>query len=140
MDASELEAALRALLVPYKDVLELSEIYGIQVLHRRGARAHDWFAGVRPGKGTAKLMLLPIKGHPELLDDASPALLKRRSGDALFTLRPGDEALLPEVSRLVARAFDAYAKNRRVTDLPHRSSGRASSSGRRSSGSRTAGA
>ena len=108
MDASELEVALRGLLTPYADALELSEIYGIQVLHRRGARAHDWFAGVRPGKGSAKLMLLPIKAHPELLDDVSPALRKRRSGDALFTLKPGDEGLLPELARLIAKAFDAY--------------------------------
>lgn len=107
MDAAELEAALRGILAPYVGRLEAGQIYGIHVLHRPGAGAHDWFAGVRPGKGTAKLMLLPIKDHPELLEGASPALLKRRSGDALFTLRPGDEALLPELAELVARAFDA---------------------------------
>ena len=108
MDAGELLAELRAILVPYEDVLEAAEIYGIEVLKRPGPKAHDWFAGVRPGKGTAKLMLLPIKAHPELLESASPALLKRRSGDALFTLRPGDEALLPELAHVVAAAFDAY--------------------------------
>ena len=85
MDADELQAALRALLVPYEGRLEAGHIYGIDVLHRPGSRAHDWFAGVRPGKGTAKLMLLPIKAHPELIDDISPALRKRLSGDALFT-------------------------------------------------------
>ena len=63
--------------MPYEDVLEAAQIYGIHVLHRPGARAHDWFAGVRPGKGTAKLMLLPMKSNPELLEGASPALLKR---------------------------------------------------------------
>ena len=108
MDAGELEAELRAMLVPYEDVLVAAEIYGIHVLHRPGARAHDWFAGVRPGKGTAKLMLLPITAHPELLDDVSPALRKRRSGDALITLKPGDEGLLPELARLIANAFGAY--------------------------------
>ena len=108
MDAGELLAELRAILVPYEDRLEAAEIYGIEVLHRPGARAHDWFAGVRPGKDSAKLMLLPIKANPELLDGVSPALLKRRSGDALFTLKPGDEALLPDLEQLVARAFDAY--------------------------------
>ena len=108
MDAGELEAELRALSVPYDGVLVAAEIYGIHVLHRPGAKAHDWFAGVRPGKGTAKLMLLPIKAHPELLDAVSPALRKRRSGDALFALKPGDEGLLPDLVRLVAAAFDAY--------------------------------
>ena len=110
MDADELQAALQAMLARYEGPLERSEIYGIQVLHRPGARAHDWFAGVRPGKGVAKLMLLPIKEHAGLIEGVSPALLKRKSGDALFTLRPGDEALLPEVEQLLGRAFDIYMR------------------------------
>jgi hypothetical protein len=108
MTADELIAKLRALLVPYEDVLIGEELYGIEVLHRPGSKLHDWFAGVRPGTDTAKLMLLPIKGHPELLEAISPALRKRLSGDALFTLKGGDEALLPELEQIVARAFDAY--------------------------------
>ena len=108
MDEGELLAELRALLVPYEDLLEANELYGIEVLHRPRARAHDWFAGVRPGKGSAKLMLLPIKAHPELLEDVSPALRKRLSGDALFTLKPGDEGLLEELEALVQRSFDLY--------------------------------
>jgi hypothetical protein len=108
MDAHALEAELRALLVPYEDVLVGEELYGIEVLHRPGSKMHDWFAGVRPGTGTAKLMLLPMKTHPALVEHVSPALRKRLSGDALFTLKPGDEALLPELEELVERAFDAY--------------------------------
>jgi hypothetical protein len=104
----KLEAELRAILVPYEDELESAELYGIEVLHRPGLKMHDWFAGVRPGKGSAKLMLLPIKAHPELLEGVSPALSKRRSGDALFTLEPGDEGLVPELEGLVARAFEVY--------------------------------
>lgn len=108
VDPDALQAELRALLVPYEDVLVADELYGIEVLHRPGSKMHDWFAGVRPGKGSAKLMLLPIKTHPALLDGISPALRKRLSGDALFTLKPGDEALLPELGELVERAFAAY--------------------------------
>src|ERR1044072_7299637 len=108
MDDAELVAELRAMLVPYEDVLEPHELYGIEVLHRPGAKMHDWFAGVRPGKETAKLMLTPIKSHPELLEDLSPQLRKPLSGDALFTLKPGDEALLPELEAVVQRSFDAY--------------------------------
>ena len=108
MDAAELEGALESMLARYEGPLERAHIYGIEVLHRPGARAHDWFAGVRPGKGSAKLMLLPIKDHPQILDGVSPALLKRKSGDALFTLKPGDEELLPELEGVVARAFHRY--------------------------------
>jgi hypothetical protein len=112
MDAAELETALASLLARYEGPLERARIYGIDVLHRPGAPAHDWFAGVRPGKGTAKLMLLPVKDHPEILAGASAALLKRRSGDALFTLKPGDEDLLPELEAVMARAFEVYAEGR----------------------------
>ena len=108
MDVGELESELRALLVPYEDVLHAAEIYGMEVLRRPGAKAHDWFAGVRPGKGSVKLMLLPMHDHPELLEDVSPALLKRRTGASLFTLRAGDDVHLPELEQLVARSFDAY--------------------------------
>ena len=108
MDADALQAELRALLVPYEDRLVADELYGIEVLHRPDSKMHDWFAGVRPGKGSAKLMLLPIKAQPELLEGISPALRKRLTGDALFTLKPGDEELLPELARLVDAAFDTY--------------------------------
>jgi hypothetical protein len=110
VDDEELVAELRALLVPYEDVLVADELYGIEVLHRSGSRMHDWFAGVRPGKGTAKLMLLPMKTHPELLEGISAPLRRRVTGDALITLKPGDDALLPELAQLVARAFDAYVE------------------------------
>jgi hypothetical protein len=112
MVGAELEASLREMLAGNHGGIERARIYGIEVLHRPGTRAHDWFAGVRPGKGSAKLMLLPIKDHPEILEGVSPALLKRRSGDALFTLKPGDEELLPELEAVVARAFAAYQGGR----------------------------
>ncbi len=110
MDERALEAELKALLVPYEDVLVADELYGIEVLHRPGSKMHDWFAGVRPGKGSAKLMLLPMKTHPELAEGLSPALRKRLTGDALFTLKPGDEDLVEELAGVVARAFDAYVE------------------------------
>jgi len=110
MTVDELEAELRAILVPYEDVLETGEIYGVEVLRRPGAKKHDWFAGVRPGTGdgSIKFMLLPIHGHPELLEDVSPALMKRKTGASLFTIRPADADLLPELELLVQRSFDAY--------------------------------
>jgi hypothetical protein len=108
LTVDELEAELKAILVRYEDVLVADELYGIEVLHRPGSKMHDWFAGVRPGKGAAKLMLLPMKAHPELVDGLSPVLRKRLTGDALFTLKPGADALLPELEQLVERSFDAY--------------------------------
>jgi len=108
VDLSELEAELRAILVPYEDVLESSEIYGMEVLRRPGAKAHDWFAGVRVKGDTVKLMLLPMHTHPELLEDVSPEVRKRKTGASLLTLRAGDDVLIPELETLVQRSFDAY--------------------------------
>jgi hypothetical protein len=108
MDLGELEAELRAILVPYEDTLVAAEIYHMEVLRSPDAKAHDWFAGVRRGDGAVKFMLLPIHNHPELLEGISPELRKRRTGSSLFTLRAQDSDLLPELEQLVARSFDAY--------------------------------
>ena len=108
MDLRELEAELRAILVRYEDVLEASEIYGMEVLRRPGAKAHDWFAGVRTKGGAVKFMLLPMHTHPELLEGVSAELRKRKTGASVLTLQVGDEELLEELETLVERSFDAY--------------------------------
>ena len=108
MDLAALEAELRAILVPYEDVLESSEIYGMEMLRRPGAKAHDWFARVREKAGTVKFMLLPMHTHPELIEDISADLRKRKTGASVLTLRAGDEALIEELEQLVQRSFDAY--------------------------------
>jgi len=103
-----LEAELRAILVPYEDILETAEIYHMEVLRRAGARAHDWFAGVRRVDGAVKFSFLPMHGHPELLEGLSPALLKRRTGASVFRLTEADMGLIEELEALVARGFDTY--------------------------------
>lgn len=103
-----LEAELRAILVPYEDVLEAAEIYGMEVLRRPGAKAHDWFAGVQFVDGSVKFNFLPMHGNPELLEGVSPALLKRRTGASVFKLNEADTGLIPELEAVVARGFDAY--------------------------------
>jgi hypothetical protein len=108
MKLGELEAELRAILVPYEDELETAEIYGMEVLRRPGAKAHDWFAGVQAAGDRVKFNFLPMHTHPELLAGASPALLKRRTGASVFKLAAGDEGLLEELELVVARGFEVY--------------------------------
>ncbi len=108
VNLAELEAELRAILLPYEDVLEASEIDGMEVLRRPGAKAHDWFAGVRQKGGTVTFMLLPMHTHPELLEAVSPELRKRKAGASVLTLLAGDDVLIPELEILVQRSFDAY--------------------------------
>jgi hypothetical protein len=102
------EARLQALLEPYRDRLEEGQIYGVSVLRRPGAKAHDWFAGVQRAEGYVKLNFLPMHGHPELLDAASPALRKAKTGASVLRFTSLDEALAAEIGALLARAYPAY--------------------------------
>lgn len=107
------EAELRAILVPYEAVLETAKIYGMKVLRRPGAKAHDWFAGVQQVNGVVKFNFLPMHAHPELLEGCSPALLKRRTGASVFKFtEPGDE-LMEDLAALVARGVKLYAGKRK---------------------------
>jgi len=103
------ETRLQALLDPYRDRLEPFEIYGVPMLRRPGAKAHDWFAGVNRGNGVVRFSFLPMHAHPELLDGLSPAVVKRKTGASLFTFRSVDDATAAELAALLARGYEVYA-------------------------------
>lgn len=109
-DLNAVEAELRAILVHYEDVLEAAEIYGMEVLRRPGAKAHDWFAGVQQVSGTVKFNLLPMHTHPAILEGASSALLRHRTGASVMKFAEYDEPLFEELEALVGRAFDTYMR------------------------------
>ena len=109
-DLDALEAQLRAILEPYGDELEAAEIYGLEVLRRPGARAHDWFAGVSRTDGVVKFSFLPMHSHPELLEGVSAALRRSRTGASVFRFTELDQAGVSEVTALVARGFVAYMR------------------------------
>ncbi len=96
------------MLVPYEDRLETATIYGIPTLRRAGARAHDWFAFVKPASKHVGFYLLPVHTWPDLVAPISPALRKRHTGKSTFTFAVPDEALFAELEALVARAYQRY--------------------------------
>ena len=102
------QARLEALLDPYRDRLEAFEIYGVPMLRRPGAKAHDWFAGVNRGNGVVRFSFLPMHAHPELLDGLSPAVLKRKKGASLFTFTSVDDETIAELEALLARGLGVY--------------------------------
>jgi hypothetical protein len=104
------QARLDAILEPYRGQLETFEIYGVPMLRRPGARAHDWFAGVSPGNGVILFFLLPMYAHPELLEGISPALRKQKRGASLFAFANVDDGLVDELTALTERSFAAYMK------------------------------
>ncbi|HYN70572.1 MAG TPA: hypothetical protein VEX41_10230 [Candidatus Eisenbacteria bacterium] len=111
-DLALIEARLRAILEPYRELLETFQIYGQEMLRRPGARSHDWFAGVRRGNDAVIFSLLPPHGDPSLLDGVSPALRNRKTGASVYTFKVIDDALLAELEALTARSFAAYQAGR----------------------------
>ena len=111
-DLEAVAARLERILDPYRDRLEAATIYGMPVLRRAGAKAHDWFAGVQRTDSAVKFNFLPMHGDTSLLDGASPALVKRRTGASVFRFTTLDETLLAELEVVVARAFESYGRAR----------------------------
>jgi hypothetical protein len=104
-------ARLRAILDPYRDRLEASELYGVDTLKRPGGGAHDFFGAVRVGKSYVSFHLMPVYAAPQLLDNISPGLRKRMQGKSCFNFKTVDEPLLQELDSLTRRSFDLFSSD-----------------------------
>lgn len=110
-DLGLVEARLRAIVDAYRDRLVVGSVYGLETLTRPDAKAHDFFAFVKPSATYVGLYLKPVYTWPDLLDDISPALRKRLQGSrTAFSFAVVDEPLLVELEALVERAFMRYRK------------------------------
>jgi hypothetical protein len=110
-DLGPVEARLRGIVDAYRDRLIVGSVYGLETLTRPEAKAHDFFAFVKPGTSYVSLYLKPVYTWPDLLDDISPALRKRLQGSrTAFSFAVVDEPLLAELAALVERAFLRYRK------------------------------
>jgi hypothetical protein len=107
-DLRAVEERIWAMLAPYRGQLEDSTIYGMPSLKWPGAKAHDYFAAVRPAKAYVSLYLLVADTYPDALAGTSPALLKRRSGKAAFTFPALDDEMARDLEALLARLFERY--------------------------------
>jgi len=108
VELAALRSRLEAVLDPYRDRLVPHTVYGIPTLGRPGAKAHDWFAFTRVATNHVAFHLLPVHTFPELQSSLSPALAKRLTGKAVFTFAVADDALIAELERFVALAFERY--------------------------------
>jgi hypothetical protein len=107
-DIKAIENRLWALLEPYRSQLEESTIYGMPALRWPGAKAHDYFAAVKPAKGHVSMFLLVAETYPEALVGAAPELLKRRTGKAAFTFPTLDDDIARALESLLVRLFERY--------------------------------
>jgi hypothetical protein len=110
-DLGPVEGRLRAIVDTYRDRLVVGSVYGLETLTRPDAKAHDFFAFVKPGTSYVSLYLKPVYTWPDLLDDITPDLRKRLQGSrTAFSFAVLDEALIAELESLVERAFRRYRK------------------------------
>jgi hypothetical protein len=115
-DLAAVEARLWAILEPYRDRLEANALYGVATIRRPGAKAHDYFAGVKAGKDRVSFFLKPVYAYPDLLIPLSPGLRKRMQGKSCFNFARVDAGLFDELARLTERSFRAYETGRTPTD------------------------
>ena len=109
-DLAEVEARLRALLEPYAAALDWTTIYGLPTLRRRGAKAHEWFAFVKPAAKHVSLFLLPVHTMPAVAAAVPAILLPRLTGKATFTFRSLSADEEASLRMLIAHAYEAYAE------------------------------
>jgi hypothetical protein len=107
-DLKAVELRLRAILDPNREHLVEDTIYSMPVLRRKGAKKHDWFAGVQPVDGAVKFSFLPMHRNAALLDDAPPDLVRHKVGASVFKFREIDEHLATALEAVVAKGFLAY--------------------------------
>jgi hypothetical protein len=106
-DLGAIEARLWSILEPYHGRLEPGSVYGLATLRRPGAKAHDFFAGVRVAPRHVAFHLMPIYADPGLLDGVSPELRRHLKGKTTFNFTVVDETLFAELGALTARCFEA---------------------------------
>ena len=107
-DLNAVEIRLRAILDPYREHLVEDTIYSMPVLRRKGAKKHDWFAGVQPVDGAVKFNFLPMHRNSGLLDEAPADLLRHKTGASVFRFTEIDEHLAGALEAVVAKGFLAY--------------------------------
>jgi hypothetical protein len=107
-DLSAVEARIWSLLDPYRAELEPATIYGMPSLRWPDARAHDYFAAVRPGKSYVSVYLLAADTYPDALEGTPDSLIRRRTGKAAFTFPELDDMMANDFGALLDRLYQRY--------------------------------
>ncbi len=110
-DLEAVEAKLWSLLETYRRELEAATIYGMPSLRWPGAKAHDYFAAVRPGKSYVSLYLVVADTYPEALEGTPETLLKRRSGKAAFSFPQLDDEMARDLAAMLDRLYARYRED-----------------------------
>ena len=118
-DFEPLFERIRALFKPHEaKCVKLCDEPGRYYLGTHEVRAKDGyrtaFGGVETKKNYVSAHLMPVYAHPDLLDQASPALRKRMQGKSCFNFKTRDEQLLAELGDLIDRGADRFEADGRL--------------------------
>lgn len=112
VDFQALFARLKAILKPYEDQLVLKADqpgnYYLDTHHTRKDGYQVFFGAVQIKKNYVSYHLMPLYGHPGLLEDISPELKKRMQGKSCFNFKRLEPELLEELARLTHRGFQKF--------------------------------
>ena len=105
-------AALRALLAPFEERLAVRSPNAQYVYLESHEIRHKgkpmYFGAVRLGKNYVSYHLMPVYGCPDLLQGASPELMKRMQGKSCFNFTSVDERLFDELAQLTQAGYDRF--------------------------------
>ena len=110
---------IRALFKAHEDrCVPLVDEPGRYFLGTHEVRAKDGyrtqFGGVEVKKNYVSAHLMPVYTHPDLLDQASPALRKRMQGKSCFNFKALDEPLMAELGELIDRGAARFKADGRL--------------------------
>jgi hypothetical protein len=100
----EILAPLRSRLVATKDGPDglTLEIPGLE------GKPWGYVAGTRVGKTYVSFYSMPVYAFPDLGQDLSPELQRRRQGKSCFNFKSVDEPLFAELGRVTLAGFERY--------------------------------
>jgi hypothetical protein len=108
--------ALRAILEPYAPEMEViadTDVeYGLNTHWRRPKDGYPgYFGSAKVGKRYVSYYLMALYTFPELADDLSPELRKRRQGKSCFNFTAVDVVLFDELATLTRHGCDLFAQH-----------------------------
>ncbi len=111
---AEVFAALRKLYAPYLGRFNrMHDNDKVLYLESKTATFNKkpmFIGGVRRGKSSVSVYLMPVYCFPEMLDSISPELRKRLGGKSCFNFKKVEPETFAELGVLIKRGIDKFAK------------------------------
>ena len=89
-------------------VHDRDDYYYVDTHHIQKNKKPLYFGGVKLQKKYVSYYLMPVYGNPELTENISPELTKRRQGKSCFNFKVEDETLFAEIAELTKQSVEDF--------------------------------